>query len=88
VTGFFLSRHPIRYLTNAARMMRYGSWLKKQARMGRFHYLPLPEVEKKLRAAGLERIEGRLSFARQAYLMRCRKPLAGAAALENRRRPA
>jgi SAM-dependent methyltransferase len=74
VTGFFLSRNPFRYLKNAARMWRYGGWLKKQARLGRFHYLPFEVVETKLREAGLDDVECRLSFAHQAYLVRCRKP--------------
>ncbi len=74
ITGFFRSSNPVRYLKNAALMWRYGGWLKQQARLGRFHYLPIDLVRKSLRNAGLERIEHRLSFARQAYLIRCRKP--------------
>jgi SAM-dependent methyltransferase len=74
ISGFFRSGKPIKYLKNAARMWRYGRWLKQQARMGRFHYLPIETVERKLHDAGLEQTEHRLSFARQAYLIRCRKP--------------
>ncbi len=75
IYGFFRTFHPVRYLKNAARMWRYGGWLKQQARLGRFHYLPIGLVKRKLRDAGLEQIEHRLSFARQAYLIRCHKPL-------------
>lgn len=74
VTGFFRSRNPLGYLHNAYRMWQYGGWLKRQARAGRFHYLPAAAVVDKLRAAGFERVEYRLSFARQAYLLRCFKP--------------
>ncbi len=74
IHGFFLSRNPFKYLKNAYRMMRYGGWLKQQARLGRFHYLPADRVAQLLRAAGFVAIEHRLSFARQAYLVRCRKP--------------
>jgi ubiquinone/menaquinone biosynthesis C-methylase UbiE len=74
VPGFFKSWNPLGYLANAARMWRYGAWLKEQARLGRFHYLPMTTVEEKLHAAGFGRVEHTLSFARQAYLIRCRKP--------------
>ncbi len=74
VHGFFRSPHPLAYLKNAWRMWKYGGWLKKQARMGRFHYLPIETVRAKLLAAGFERVEYRLSFAKQAYVLRCFKP--------------
>jgi len=74
VPGFFTSWNPIGYLANAARMWRYGTWLKEQARVGRFHYLPMEAVDEKLRAAGFVEVEHRLSFAKQAYLIRCRRP--------------
>jgi SAM-dependent methyltransferase len=71
VPGFFRARHPLRYFRNSMRMLKYGSWLKQEARRGRFHYLPAPAILAKLRAAGFERLEHRLSFARQAYVFRC-----------------
>ena len=74
VHGFFRYRQPGRYLKNAWRMLRYGSWLKREARRGRFHYLPLCALRDKLAAAGFTRIEHRLSFAGQAYVFRCRVP--------------
>jgi hypothetical protein len=55
-------------------MWSYGGWLKREARRGRFHYLELNVVLEKLRQAGFANIEHRLSYAGQAYLLRCRKP--------------
>jgi SAM-dependent methyltransferase len=75
VPAFFTSRKPLRYFRNAIRMLRYGSWLKREARRGRFHYLPATAIADKLTAAGFVAVETRLSFARQAYVVRCRKPV-------------
>jgi ubiquinone/menaquinone biosynthesis C-methylase UbiE len=72
--GVFRSRHPGRYLKNSIRMMRYGSWLTRESRRGRFHYLPIEAIVEKLRLAGFVEINHRLSYARQAYLVRCIKP--------------
>jgi SAM-dependent methyltransferase len=72
--GVFRAAHPLRYLKNALRMLRYGAWLKREARRGRFHYLPLPAVCAKLRAAGFVGVEHRLSYAGQAFVFRCRRP--------------
>ncbi len=74
VRGVFQARHPGRFLTRSWRMMRYGAWLKQEARLGRFHYLALPTLVQKLSDAGFVAIEHRLTYARQAYLIRCRKP--------------
>src|SRR5207249_2139008 len=74
--GFFTSRKPLRLVKNAFRMLRYGSWLKREARRGRFHYLPAAAIADKLTAAGFVAVLSRLSFARQAYVLRCRKPVA------------
>jgi SAM-dependent methyltransferase len=71
--GVFQARRPARYLQKAWRMMRYGSWLKREARRGRFHYLPLDAIVTKLTAAGFGAIEHRLTYAGQAFLLRCRK---------------
>jgi ubiquinone/menaquinone biosynthesis C-methylase UbiE len=70
----FGSRKPIKLLKNILRMWRYGSWLKHEARRGRFHYLPIGDIIDRLEAAGFEGISHRLSFANQAYVVRCRKP--------------
>jgi SAM-dependent methyltransferase len=75
VPGFFTSRKPLRFFKNSMRMLRYGSWLKQEARRGRFHYLPVRAIADKLSMAGFVAVESRLSFARQAYILRCRKPV-------------
>jgi SAM-dependent methyltransferase len=74
ISGFFRSRHPFRFVKNSLRMLRYGSWLKREARRGRFHYLPAPVVAAKLAGAGFAGVEHRLSFAGQAVVFRCRRP--------------
>lgn len=73
VHGFFATRRPLKYVKNAWRMLRYGKWLKDEARRGRFHYLPAETVASKLAQAGFVAIEHKITFARQAYLFRCRK---------------
>jgi SAM-dependent methyltransferase len=74
IPGFFRSSHPLRYVKNSLRMLRYGAWLKREARRGRFHYLPAEVVAAKLARAGFTGIEHRLSFAGQADIFRCRRP--------------
>jgi ubiquinone/menaquinone biosynthesis C-methylase UbiE len=73
--AMFTSRKPLRFAKNAMRMLRYGSWLKREARRGRFHYLPAAAIADKLSAAGFVAVQTRLSFVRQAYVIRCRKPV-------------
>ena len=65
---------PLRRLKAAWRMIRYGRWLKAEARRGRFHYLPADEVAAKLAAAGWTAVEHRLSYARQAFVFRATNP--------------
>lgn len=71
--GALRARNPLRYLKRALRMMRYGAWLTREARRGRFHYLPFDCIAGKLDAAGFVSVEHRLSYAGQAYVIRCRK---------------
>ena len=66
--------YSFQFAKRALRMMRYGAWLQREARTGRFHYLPATEVATKLAAAGFEAIEHRLSYARQAFIFRAVKP--------------
>lgn len=66
----FRAGRPLRFLKRAVRMMKYGAWLKREARTGRFHYLPADAVREKLLAAGFERVEHRLSYAGQAFVFR------------------
>jgi SAM-dependent methyltransferase len=71
--GVYRARRPLYYLKNSLRMLKYGAWLKREARKGRFHYLPAAVVADKLRAAGFRHVEHRLSFAGQAFVFRCQK---------------
>ncbi len=72
LSGVFTAPRPLHFLKNARRMMSYGGWLTRQARRGRFHYLPLETVRAKLASAGFADVEHRMSYAGQAYLLRCR----------------
>jgi ubiquinone/menaquinone biosynthesis C-methylase UbiE len=71
--GAFRITKPAKTLINALRMMRYGGWLKREAARGRFHYLPLPEIERRLRHVGFAEVDGGLSYAGQAYVIRAGK---------------
>jgi SAM-dependent methyltransferase len=72
--GVFGRRKPLRYLKKAVRLWSYGKWLTREARSGRFHYLPWEQIEAKLSAAGFAELEHRLCYADTAYLIRCRRP--------------
>jgi SAM-dependent methyltransferase len=74
VSGAFRTWRPDRYGLKALRIYRYGGWLKREARRGRFHYLPLPQILEHLTAAGFAGAEHTLSFARQAYVIRAWTP--------------
>jgi ubiquinone/menaquinone biosynthesis C-methylase UbiE len=74
LTGIFRTRRISRYCKNALRMWRYGNWLTRESRRGRFHYLPLEEILTRLSGAGYVGIEHRYTYVGQAYLFRCRKP--------------
>jgi SAM-dependent methyltransferase len=65
---------PLKSMKNAYRLWRYGNWLKREARVGRFHYYPVDTLVAKLAAVGWKDIEHRLSYVDQAYVVRCRKP--------------
>lgn len=73
--GVFAAQRPLHYLKKAWRIWRYGGWLHRESRRGRFHYLPLETVIAKLHGLGFRAIDDKLSFAGQAYLLRCKKPL-------------
>lgn len=74
LTGAAKSGRPLRYLKKAWRMWKYGAWLKREARTGRFHYLPAEEVTAKLAAVGFTDVSHRLSYAGQAFIFVCRRP--------------
>lgn len=71
--GVRASRKPVRFLKNSLRMMKYGAWLKAEARAGRFHYLPAEVTAGKLTAAGFCRVTHRVSYAGQAFVFRADK---------------
>ena len=73
LAGAFRKTKPLRYLKNAWRMWSYGNWLTRESQRGRFHYLPIEAIIEKLLKVGFVDVEDRLSFAGQAYLIRCRK---------------
>jgi ubiquinone/menaquinone biosynthesis C-methylase UbiE len=64
---------PGRVLLNALKMQSYGRWLRREARRGRFHFFPLPEIIERLGKAGFHDLKYRLSYAGQAYLIAARK---------------
>ncbi|HEX3148359.1 MAG TPA: class I SAM-dependent methyltransferase [Gemmataceae bacterium] len=72
--GARAAEKPLKYLKKAWRMLRYGKWLKKEARKGRFHYLTDDAIAAKLTAVGFTGIEHRLSYVDQAYIFRALKP--------------
>jgi SAM-dependent methyltransferase len=65
---------PLRHLKRCLRMAWYGRWLKREARAGRFHYLPADDIARRLAAAGFGRVEHGLSYAGQAYVFRADRP--------------
>lgn len=71
--SFFSAKRKVRFLGKLYGMWSYGGWLKREARKGRFHYLPAGAITSKLAAAGFVEIEHRLSFANQAFLFRATK---------------
>jgi ubiquinone/menaquinone biosynthesis C-methylase UbiE len=70
----FRAGRPLRFLKRSLRMMRYGGWLKREARAGRFHYLPAEQVTAKLTAAGFRRVFHTHSYAGQAFIFSAAKP--------------
>lgn len=70
----FRAQGKLRYLKKLWRLWSYGGWLKREARKGRFHFLPAEAVTAKLQDAGFQDVEHQLSFAGQAFVFRCRKP--------------
>jgi ubiquinone/menaquinone biosynthesis C-methylase UbiE len=62
------SPRPLTYLKKSWRMLKYGRWLKQEAKIGRFHYLPAETVTSKLKAAGFTTVSHRMSYCDQAYI--------------------
>jgi ubiquinone/menaquinone biosynthesis C-methylase UbiE len=69
----FRTGRPLEFLKRSLRMLKYGAWLKREARTGRFHYLPAEVVHDRLAATGFTRSEHRLSYAGQAFIFRAVK---------------
>lgn len=65
---------PLKTLKNVLNMQRHGAWLKREARRGRFHFVPLVGILQRLQAAGFENWTSKLSYADQAYVVRACKP--------------
>jgi ubiquinone/menaquinone biosynthesis C-methylase UbiE len=78
-TAFRLSK-PGKSLLNGLRMQGYGHWLRRQAQRGRFHFLPIEQIEARLRRVGFVGVRHRLSYAGQAYVVAAHKPRAGTVA--------
>jgi ubiquinone/menaquinone biosynthesis C-methylase UbiE len=66
--AFRLSK-PAKVLLNGVRMQRYGHWLQREAKRGRFHFVPLSAIVQLLERAHFSILETRLSYAKQAYLL-------------------
>ncbi len=64
---------PAKALWNALKMQRYGHWLNREARRGRFHFLPIGEILDRLEKVGFEEMKWRLSYAGQAYVVTARR---------------
>lgn len=64
---------PGKVLLNALKMQRYGRWLRREARRGRFHFFPLQEIVRRLAHAGFHDFKYRLSYAGQAYVVYAKK---------------
>jgi ubiquinone/menaquinone biosynthesis C-methylase UbiE len=73
LAGIFRSSRPLRYMRNSLRMLRHGAWLKREARRGRFHFLPEPTVREALVQAGFVDIRSRRSYGGLAYVFRAHK---------------
>jgi SAM-dependent methyltransferase len=80
--GAFRLSKPGRVLLNALAMLRHGRWLRREARRGRFHYLPLEEVVGRLERAGFAEVQARRSCAGQAYLLRALVPVRASQVLQ------
>jgi ubiquinone/menaquinone biosynthesis C-methylase UbiE len=73
--GLLRTGHTLQFLKRSWRMLRYGAWLKREARTGRFHYFPAGEVTRRLAGAGFVSIAHRMSYCDQAYIFRAMKPI-------------
>jgi SAM-dependent methyltransferase len=70
---------PGRALLNGLKMQFYGRWLRREAKRGRFHYLPVEEIQARLQKVGFTDLKFRLSYAGQAYVISGRQKTQAAA---------
>lgn len=69
----FLSlRFPLNILVSII-MLWQAKWLVKQAKVGRFHYLPIEEVIKILEESNFTNISYKLTYADLAWVISCQK---------------
>ena len=61
---------PVKLIVNALKMQSYGRWLCREAKRGRFHYLPIDQLTARLKEAGFGTVEHKLSYADQAFVVR------------------
>lgn len=64
---------PLKALMNGLKMQMYGRWLQREAQRGRFHYLPIGEIEQRLRHSGFGGFRFCKSYAGQAYVIAAAK---------------
>ena len=69
---FLTWRLPL-HLIVAIIMVMQGRWLTQQAKIGRFHYLPIEKVVSILKEAGFENIQYKLTYAGLAWVVACEK---------------
>ncbi len=69
---FLTWRLPL-HLIVAIIMVIQGRWLTEQAKIGRFHYLPIEKVISILEEAGFENIQYKLTYAGLAWVVACEK---------------
>ena len=70
----FRSGRLARTLRGAWSLLRHGSRQKREARRGRYHFLPLTDLARRLHQAGFQRLRYRLSCAGQAYVVAASVP--------------
>ena len=70
LAGTLQARRPLHFLKRSLRIYRYGNWLKREARRGRFHYLPQGEIEAMLTATSPQALRPELVDAYRVAMTR------------------
>ncbi len=63
----------LRLMKNGFAMLKFSRWLKDCAEQSRFHYLPVSRVTDILSDIGFIQITYQLTYAEQAWVIRCQK---------------